>query len=55
MSKQIIKNGIYNRITCACECEFAFDKTDIEENVNGEKIVTCPQCGAENKTNIKAD
>ena len=44
MSKQIIKNGIYTSTKCTkCECEFAFEKTDIEESGN----VTCPQCGAE--------
>lgn len=45
MAKRIIKYGKYNVIQCkTCECEFAFDKVDIEENGN----VTCPQCGTEN-------
>ena len=50
MSKQIIKNGKYNIITCTdCECEFVFEKTDIE--TNGK--VTCPQCGTENTPTTK--
>ena len=44
MSKQIIKNGIYNVTDCPkCACQFAFEKTDIEESGK----VTCPQCGTE--------
>ena len=48
MSKQIIKNGKYNLITCECGCEFAFDKTDIEVKADGSKVVICPQCDKEN-------
>ena len=44
MAKRIIKNGKYNIVTCTeCACEFAFDKTDIEDTGK----VTCPQCGTE--------
>ncbi len=54
MSKRIIANGIYNKITCKiCSCEFAFDKEDIITKENGEKVVTCPQCAEENTPNIK--
>ena len=50
MSKQIIKNGIYNVIKCTeCECEFAFESTDVE--ASGK--VTCPQCGTENTPKTK--
>ena len=43
--KQIIKNGIYNIVTCGkCKCEFAFDPVvDLESNGK----VLCPQCGTE--------
>ena len=50
MSKQVLKNGKYNAKICeACGCEFAFEKTDII----GDNIVTCPQCDAECKVEIK--
>ena len=50
MSKQIIKNGKYNIITCSdCGCEFVFEKTDIEESGK----VICPQCGTENIPVVK--
>ena len=43
MAKRIIKYGIYNTAVCdECECEFAFDKVDIE----ADGTVICPQCGA---------
>ena len=55
MSKQIIKNGIYNFIVCEeCKCEFAFESTDVEINASGAKVVTCPQCGKENPSPAKA-
>lgn len=51
MAKRIITNGKYNLVTCdECGCEFAFDKTDVDEN----GIVTCPQCGAECTATVKA-
>ena len=44
MAKRIIKYGKYNTVTCSeCQCEFAFDNVDLEENGND----TCPLCGAE--------
>jgi NAD-dependent SIR2 family protein deacetylase len=55
MSKRIITNGIYNKITCAdCKCEFSFDKEDIITKADGTtKVVTCPQCEKENTPKIK--
>jgi PHP family Zn ribbon phosphoesterase len=50
MAKRIIKYGKYNVITCTeCECEFAFDPSDVEEN----GTVICPQCGTENTPESK--
>ena len=52
MSKRIIKNGKYNVIVCTeCDCEFAFDNTDVEDNGK----VICPQCGTENTPTIKSN
>ena len=54
MSKRIIQNGDYNKISCTdCHCEFAFDKEDIITKDNGAKVVTCPQCNTENTPKIK--
>ena len=48
--KQIIKNGRYNVVTCStCQCEYAFDKTDIE----ADGTIICPQCGAVNQPPVK--
>ena len=55
MSKRIIDNGNYNKITCSdCGCVFAFDKSDIITKENNTKVVTCPQCEQENTPEIKA-
>lgn len=40
---QILENGKYRIITCACGCKYTFGTTDIEEG-----IVPCPECGAKN-------
>ena len=54
MSKQIITNGKYNIVTCTeCGCVFAFEKTDVETNASGAKVVTCPQCNKENPSPAK--
>jgi PHP family Zn ribbon phosphoesterase len=50
MAKRIIEYGKYNVIKCTeCDCKFAFDSTDVEENGN----VICPQCGTENTPESK--
>ena len=51
MSKQIITNGKYRKITCSdCGCVFVFAATDVEKN----GMVTCPECDTENKPTVKA-
>ena len=43
--KSIIKNGIYNIVTCnVCKCEYSFTSTDLEQ----DGTIVCPQCGATN-------
>jgi NAD-dependent SIR2 family protein deacetylase len=50
MAKRIIENGKYNKIKCTkCECVFAFDSVDIEDNGK----VICPQCDTENTPEVK--
>ena len=50
MAIRIIENGKYNKIKCTeCECVFAFDKIDTEENGK----VICPQCKTENTPVVK--
>ncbi len=40
---QILENGKYRVIICACGCKYSFSTTDVEEG-----IVPCPECGAKN-------
>ena len=50
MAKRIIQNGKYNVAECPeCNCIFAFDSTDLEDN----GTVMCPQCDTEIVPNIR--
>lgn len=52
--KQILKYGKYNVATCGkCNCEFAFENTDVIIKEDGSKVVTCPCCKEEITAPVK--
>jgi NAD-dependent SIR2 family protein deacetylase len=52
--KQILKYGKYNIVTCGkCNCEFAFETTDVIIKEDDTKVVTCPCCKEEINAPVK--